>query len=393
MNVKEDEKFLDYVELRGLRDTTIRVQAISMNQYCELIDKTPTELIKEAREDQENIPWVNDRRIKNYLIKFLRDMKDKKLSPSTIRTRMGHIRSFYIEYEIDLPKVRLNLDKNSSKQQTHKDIPDRDDIAYALQFCSIKLRAIIMLMASSGMAHIDVRHLTIEDLYRSLELKFKLPVDIPMLETFREENKDYCPIFQKKRIKSGVPFTTFCTPETLNAIVDYMRTRENPYESKDDTIFGYESQKGGNSLENMIRRVNDKANFGWQGTSRFFTAHKMRKFFTTTLYANRVPELAIHWYLGHRVPKTTDAYFKTNLKTHRKEYERMVPDLTFTKKIEILETDAKTLKMMAEEITKLQNQVKKQDEELKAQKLQYALDRKKELDEIDKSKRKSDNII
>lgn len=99
------------MELRGLRDTTIRVQSISMNQYCELIGKTPTELINEAREDQENIRWVKKRRIKSYLIKFLRFMKDKNLSPSTTETKMGHIRSFYIEYEIELPKVRLNLEK------------------------------------------------------------------------------------------------------------------------------------------------------------------------------------------------------------------------------------------------------------------------------------------
>lgn len=82
-----------------------------------------------------------------------------------------------------------------------------------------------------------------------------------------------------------------------------MRTREKPYELKNDTIFGYENQQGGNSLENMIRRVNDNANFGWQGTSRFFTAHKMRKFFTTTLYANHVPSCRFTGTLGIRLIK------------------------------------------------------------------------------------------
>lgn len=388
MDIKKDEYFLDYIESRNLRDTTIRVQGISMTQYCNLIGKTPTELIEEAKEDQKNIPWAKERRIKRYLVKFLHFMKEKKLSPSTIETRMGHIRSFYIEEEIQLPKVRLNNDRKNREQVTHTDIPTRDDIAYALQFCSIKLRAIIMLMASSGMAHVDVRHLTIEDLYRSLNLEFKLPVDIPMLESFIKENKDYCPIFRKKRIKTDAPFTTFCTPETLKAIVDYIRNRSKPYESKDDTLFGYENQQGGNSLENMIRRVNDKANFGWQGTSRFFTAHKMRKFFTTTLYANRIPELTIRWYLGHKVDKTTDAYFKTNIKTHLKEYERLIPDLTFTKKIEILETDARTLQKMAEEITDLKARMEEQDRQLAEKDKLWALDRKKELIEIDKSKRK-----
>jgi integrase len=312
---------------------------------------TPTELIRESKQEQIDNVWTTDRKVRKHLLSFLRQLRDEGKTHKTFQLYMGTVRTFYHEYDIDLPRLNLKNNKKNLKRQTITDIPTKEHIRLALDFCDHRYKAIILFMASTGMASVDVRNVTIQDFYNSLELSLRLPVDLDILKDFIKDNPGYCPIFfNLNRVKTGIPFTTFCTPEALKYIVHYIGTRKQPYLSGDDKLFhGFEGKYGNNNFERQFRIINDSAGFGWNGRSRFFTSHKLRKFFASTLYSSNLQELKIHWFMGHIIPESTESYFKANVKTHRLDYMRLVPDLTFTEKVETKTIESEEFKSLKSE--------------------------------------------
>ena len=57
----------------------------------------------------------------------------------------------------------------------------------------------------------------------------------------------------------------------------------------------------------------------------------MKKYFASTLNKNKLPELATHWMLGHRIDSVTEAYFKAGINSPKKEYMKAMQDLSFEK--------------------------------------------------------------
>lgn len=359
MNILDDSKFQNFIQSRDLRSNTIRNYRGSLERYCGLLNKAPTELIKEAREDQQNIPWIDDRRITDYFLRFKNYLESENSEfmngKLEYRSKLNYfriIKTFYIHYNIDLPKVRIKQ-REKKKRETIDNIPNHDHITKALELSNIKYRAIIALMASSGIASVDIRNLSIGDFYTSLGMsKPDFPLDISELKTFISENPGYCPMFNGTRVKSDIDYTTFCTPESAKFIVNYIENQNrgsysHVHNSANDPLF---LSRTGKKLDptafgRYFRRVNDNAGFGLISKNNgFFSSHKLRKFFTSVLYKNNIPELSIHWYLGHKVPEVTESYFKMSVKTHRKEYERLVPHLTFIEKIREIETTPKAIR-------------------------------------------------
>jgi integrase len=79
------------------------------------------------------------------------------------------------------------------------------------------------------------------------------------------------------------------------------------------------------------RELNDKCGFGKQGRSRFFTSHKLRKYFATTLEANGMPHLMTRWLMGHSIESLTNSYFKPDIRQMKNRYIEMLPFLSLEK--------------------------------------------------------------
>lgn len=336
MDIASDPKIINLIEKRDLAARTAQSYILHLRHYCEFQEMTPSDLIAEAREDQVKYPWLDDRRIQSRLIRFSKHIENQ-FTYKTRKLAMGVIRTFYNEYQITLPQIKIKQDLDDVKKQNTQKIPTIDHIRDAVELANPKYKAIILLMATSGMGLSEMRHLTIQDYYNAIGLE-KFDPEI-ITELHKKVYLHTIPSFQVFRRKTRVQYTTFCTPETMEAINKYLKsqyTEEEPPEEPTTPLFvpfqKYKSQDGmiaANSLATYFRRINTKMGWGNSGNYIFFHPHTLRRFFATTLTANRTPELYVHWFLGHKVNPVTEAYFKPA--ALKEEYRRIIPYLSLEK--------------------------------------------------------------
>jgi hypothetical protein len=134
-----------------------------------------------------------------------------------------------------------------------------------------------------------------------------------------------------------MPFVTFSSPESTQSLIYYLidRVKQNkPIKSLDDWLFeSVGHQISNDTFIDYFAKLNDKCDYGFVGSHRFFTSHKLRKYFASTLNKNNVPKLTVDWFLGHSIETVTDAYFKLDMDSLKEQYKRVVEELSIEKVI------------------------------------------------------------
>jgi len=148
-----------------------------------------------------------------------------------------------MEYDIELPKTRLKYEVND---ETIEDIPSKEEIKKGLGYANIQFKAIILFISSSGMAQVDVRKLTYHDFLKSLSEYVDIDVnewiDIKELDKkLQEKDTIILPCFKGKRSKTKERFITFCTPEALESLLEYLKS--HPPKHLEDPLFRTKSGK------------------------------------------------------------------------------------------------------------------------------------------------------
>ena len=168
------------------------------------------------------------RSLNQYLLEFRDFLLNEKNKVNTINNTMTFILSFYKEFYIERPNIK-QLKK--TKSEDIDDIPKKEDILKALKYANTKYQAIIMLISSSGMGSAELRSLKYHDLLKSLKDYIMIPdnqyIDIyrliDLISQRQLENPLIVPTWKIKRIKNNNPIITFCTTESLSAILEYLK--------------------------------------------------------------------------------------------------------------------------------------------------------------------------
>ena len=87
----------------------------------------------------------------------------------------------------------------------------------------------------------------------------------------------YCS-WKVTRIKTGMPYFTFSSPESIHAILDYLVERENktgPVKNESYLFTVDRHQTASKSFVEYFAKLNDICGFGFFGRQRFFKAHGM----------------------------------------------------------------------------------------------------------------------
>ncbi len=340
-DIINDAHFQEFLNSRQVRESTKEQYILRIFNYCDFLDKNPTELIEEAENEEEQRIRMKNRHIKRYLNDFLHNLIEKQKSTSYIKDFLMTVRSFYSEFEIEIPKIRFKQE-NDKRMITTDDIVGKEHILRALEQCNLKYRAILLLMSSSGMGRAEIIHLTYNDFLTSIKEYYKPPTnqefDVYLLaKKVLEKIEDIVPTWEIKRYKTKMPYITFSSPESTQSLIYYLieRIKNNkPVTSLDDPLFeskGHQIDK--NAFNHYFIQINDKCDYGLVGHHRFFTSHKLRKYFASTLNKNNVPEISTQWMLGHSIDKVTDAYFKLDVNALKEQYKRVVEDLSIEKVI------------------------------------------------------------
>lgn len=375
MVIESDRHFQDLIISRNLRKSSIKEYAKSLNQYCVFINKNPTELIEEAENQEDQQIRMKNRNVKRYILDYYKHLKDKNLRYNTIKKQLAIIKTFYHEYDIETPRFKLVEDEIPETVYS-TDLPGHDEIKIILNNCNKKYQAIICTMASSGMGRAEIQHLKIKDFFLAINYKGNVEGINSILD-----NKDinHVALWKVFRIKTNMPYVTFSSPESIKLIVEYLQASERRNIKIEDPLFTSIGKRAltNPAFEGMFTTINRRCGFGKTGYHHYFSSHKLRKFFATTLTIHQVPKIYVDWMLGHKINRVDDSYFKIDIEALRNEYLRILPYLMFKEKVEVHSIKSPEFKKVAEELDK---------KELRIQRLERYIEEKEGIQQIKKPK-------
>lgn len=359
VNISHDQLFKLYISKKDRASTTIESIVSKLKIYTKYIQLSPSELIQEAREDQINQPWMSDRLISLHFVEFVQYLKNGGKAPGYITNIMKTVKAFYRGNGIALPDdIQTSFSDPETKIVTDEDIPSRDDIKKALTYANKKYQAIILLASSSGMGAAEIRSLTVGKYMESLRLSISDPFDInKVLEEL--ESIDEVPTWEIIRIKTGKPYITFSSPESCEAINEYLKARskikyKNHQIKPESPLFpnGTHFMKE-SGIPRYFRRLNNSCGFGYVDEHEriaFFHCHGLRKFFISTLSNNEnMDSLWALWLTGHKVDSITYTYVKMNVNKVKAKYIEVLPELVVRK------MDENKIRELREKIDKNKN--------------------------------------
>lgn len=378
-DIKIDPTFQDFVEDRIVSKSTLFAYYMRFASWCDYNQLSLTQLINEAEEEQDNGIKRKKRTIKKRFSGYINFLRDENKTPNTIKSYLGSVKAIYSDNDIDTPKIQLS----SREVRRFTDIETfdiKEDIIKIAEIANPRDRSIILLQSSSGMGASEVRHLTVGDYINALKKYgnvhvsgiFRIP-NLFEIERILAENEDLIGEWAVRRYKTGMPYYTFSSPESMRSIHKYLeyRTRQNcKIRNLDDYLFVTK-----NNTKIKITRfmgiysdLDDVMGFQRRSNGfRHITSHIPRKFFMNTLLSNKVDKLKIDWMVGHIPISMDQSYFFANQKDLKEEYTKALPDLTLLEeiKMKVFESeDYKRLKELEEQekikdetIVKMQKQI------------------------------------
>lgn len=372
-DILKDEHVIKFINSRNLRPNSVSVYKLSIKNYCNYTGLTPTQLINEADDEQDQGIKKKNRKIKTYLQGFIKHLNNQGRAANTIHSSFINIKSFYYEFDIDLPKVKCKV-KEKEELLTIKDIPEKKHIKSALKYANIGYTAIIKLMMSSGMGSSEIRSLTLKDYIDAHKIRKYNISDFEKIITTLHEKEKEIPTWSIRRIKTGMPYITFSSPEANKAINEYLedRNEKKPIIDINDFLFVSKNHKQiiNRSFAQYFQRLNDSAGFGFYKSQRFFRGHALRKFFASTLHNNGMDYLDAEWLIGHRVKITTGTYIKPDIHRLKNDYVKMLPFLSLSEvgPVTLESPEFKELK------NKYENESKAKEKEIKKLKTEKDLE-------------------
>jgi len=368
MTITGDPIYQEFMS-RNIKPATYKRYTIILTKYVETTGLSLTDLINEAEEDEDNGIRLRKRRIKSHLDNHIKQLILWDYSPKNIRLNISILRVFYGYFEIQLPKLNLpRIDDDKSVD----DIPGPREIRMAWSHANPMYQAIILLMASSGMSIAEALSIKTHHLLEAS----KLPTtDVGELNNIPPKMILWWSI---KRIKTNHPYYTFSSPETTTHILEYLH--QHPPLTVDDQLFRiHEKNKPDrpllpHNIQQYFNTLNDKCGFGLRGRQRYFKAHNLRKFFSTTC-EKHIPHMATRHMLGHKFGGVEGAYFLKDQQALYNEYKKVVEYLSIIEPLTVVDTD----EVVQEQRTEI-DKLKKQQEEDR----ELMLHMKKYIDDLQK---------
>lgn len=197
-------------------------------------------------------------------------------------------RAIFKEYDIKMPKM---VQYNTLIRRTRvKDIPSFNDVRKSLDFCKTSRdKALVCLLATSGMCGGDVVSLTIQDFLEATSI-YNHGMDLDELLSMNPYDIVPCyDFFPEKTKKDGNLCITFNTGECTNFIFKHIKARiEEGYSVElESPLFRGSGRISEFLTVDWLRRIlkslNDSLNLGKDKNGLFgkFRGHNLRKLFST----------------------------------------------------------------------------------------------------------------
>ena len=347
-------------------------------------NQTLQEILNTAEtEEQQNIKWQKST-LYYYLISFRKYLYET-VQPSTAKMNFTVIKTILRYFGANiLPLQSFSTKKYHKVELTPEDIITPDELKVCINVKNPLVKAISLTMSSDGESLIDVLNKTIFDYVYSTREYHNLPCTneniMPILHKLNSMN-DVIPVFEKqRRQKTGVQYTTFCSPEAAKAINNYLIYREK---KEKESVERYNKKhpdkpkiynglqltdqlfKGNHgSIERMFREVNEAVGLGKAGNFVKFAPHMMRRYHTTQLYAAGFSEYEINLLQGRKSQEVIHrSYLRVKLSTLKEKYIQALPFLVVDDVYRV-KTELEVVKEDNERLHSENNELKKQNKRI-----------------------------
>lgn len=331
MDLKDDPYVNQLILNRELGKKSEWLYRYNIGKYCDLIGLTPKELIDEAVEEYNLHP--SQRKVRKHLLDWKEYLLNSHYAKSTRKRMFDHVRYFYYEFEIELPK-KVKMKNEPEEQISIDDLPSIEDLRFTLNNTNLRTQAIILLMCSSGLSKLDIRCISYNDFLKSISDYYKPSKQylFDMGELIKNlEGKEVVGTWVGKREKPPhIKYITFHTSETSKAILNYLKT--DPPKSLDDCLFRYKGRQiTEEAFDKYFNLLCKRCGF----PKGYIVSHNFRIRFLTLLAENEVDFIRAELMGGHILPETQRSYYKTlTVETMKKTYLMVMPSLCIVDDVE-----------------------------------------------------------
>ena len=296
------------------------------------------------------------------IINYIMHLRKRGLAANSVSTMLMGIYHFYEMNDIPLNKKKINMFKGEFSRKVIDRAYTDKEIKKLLDVSDLRMKSVILLMASSGMRIGAIPGLKIRNLEK-IDSIYKITV-------YEGTNEQYY---------------TFCTPECAYYIDAYFLFRTNNGEKIQKDSYLIRDQfditdieqvrnrsKGValNTLRTMMNNNLIKAGLKTVDSTGYnrkevALAHGLRKFFTTELTNLKINPEIREMLLGHKIGLAS-CYYRPTQEEMLKEYEKGIDSLTINEenrlrreleqKIQIEKSQFEALK---EDFDKLKKEVMK----------------------------------
>ena len=308
---------------------------------------------------------------------FILDMKARELSTISMKVHLCAIKCFYEMNDVETIKWKKLFRFRGEDTMTNEDRAyTHEEIQKMLTTADLRLKASILLMASSGMRIGALPNLKVHDMDIGIQHSSH---DVYNNDTSNGESNGSN--LTKSIIvysKTSAKYITFITPECRKAIDDYLAFRErcgekitadSPlFRNEFDTDFIEAARKHVKACSNTTLRISidknlimcglktvDHINRAGKNRKPVQATHGFRKFFRTQLLLAKVDHDVRELLMGHSKHKLELVYTRLTEEEMYHEYEKAIDFLTIDpanrlqRKVEMLTVEkSKVDQVMAE---------------------------------------------
>jgi len=357
--------------------STRRNYQASLFDYCDILFGRQRSGMQVTEEEKERYDKIVDSLIEGYqngerdyfkdMQKYFATLKNR-MTPMAGRNYIACIKTFFLYQRIELSTadwqiLRKRLPKGGA--QTQESEMSHEVIRSILAHADSRLRALVLVMASSGLRLNEALAIDIRDLALDTD---PAEIRIPGANT-----------------KTGSARTVFITDEAVSAIREWLKVRDEYIRVAWARTAGFVRQKAVKERPDGDRRLfpftDQTASLAWKNalaktgmmerdrsTNRYtLHMHMLRKFFRSHAGLN-MPDFITERLMGHEGGYLGASYNRVPWESMKEAYRKAVPGLTIMMKedyevreevktlksenkklrerIEVLETGIKTIEMV-----------------------------------------------
>jgi integrase len=321
---------------------------VSLELFLESIRSTETKRVystylkKYAQEYDLRV--ADPKTIEGMIIEFIVSLKKHKSYPA-IRNYVSAVLAYYKINDVVLNTTKINKFMPSQTRVRKDRAYTYDEISKFLSIADERMRAVVLLLASSGIRIGAIQSIRL----RSLE-----DVKLTVYENEREE------------------YFTFITPECKKGIDNYLDMRSRYGEKLNDNSYlvreQFDVRNPGKPKQvetyTLTRRLIDMSMRLGMRNNQVPIAHGFRKLFTTQLINSKVNSEIREMLLGHKIGLAS-AYYRPTVEEMYEEYSKAIDNLTIDpsnrlqRKVEMLTIEKSRLDRIEEKMLKMEQMYQK----------------------------------